>query len=62
MSVIGLDHSTMPISEEDSVQSAWYHGPLGKMETDLPPLLRRTDSVSVDEFIRRNAEDGSLDK
>ena len=62
MSVIGLDHSTMPISEEDSVQSAWYHGPLGKMETDLPPLLRRTDSVSVDEFIRRNAEDGSLDQ
>ena len=56
MSVIGLDHSTMPINEEDSVQSAWYNTPLGKMDTDPGPL-RRTDSMSVDEFKKREEID-----
>ena len=57
MSVLGLGHSTLEITEEDSVQSAWYQGPLGQMNTEPGPL-RRTDSVSIDEFMRRNAEDG----
>jgi len=61
MSVIGLGHPTFPITEEDSVQSAWYKGPLGKMETEPGAWyrgpLRRTDSVSVDEFVRREELD-----
>lgn len=63
MSVLGLSHSTIPITEEDSVNSAWYQGPLGKMETDPEPgawyrgPLRRTDSVTVDEFMRRDEID-----
>lgn len=57
MSVLGLDHSTLEITEEDSVNSAWYNGPLGKMNTE-PGILRRTDSVSIDEFMRRHADDG----
>jgi hypothetical protein len=56
MSVIGLDHSTMPINEEDSVQSAWYNTPLGKMDTEPGPL-RRTDSMTVDEFKKREEND-----
>jgi hypothetical protein len=63
MSVLGLDHSKMSITEEDSVNSAWYQGPLGKMETEPEDgawyrgPLRRTDGVSVDEFIRRERID-----
>lgn len=37
MSVIGLDHSTIPITEEESVESVWYKGPLGKEELEPPP-------------------------
>lgn len=63
MSVLGLDHSTVPISEEDSVNSAWYNTHLGKMETEPEDgawyrgPLRRTDSMSVNEFIRRERID-----
>jgi len=40
MSALGLDHAKIQITEEESVQSAWYHGPLGKMETE-PDSWRR---------------------
>ena len=62
MSVLGLGHSTFPITEEESIESAWYQGPFGKMNTEPGSWsrgpLRRTDSVSIDEFMRRRADDG----
>lgn len=36
MSALGLGHAKIPITEEESVQSAWYHGPLGKWRREAP--------------------------